>query len=112
MRIDSFYAAPERKASEEVRLGSEWTSASDPDGTYSLFWVEATREVCALRSGAVVIGPGAPKPYGVYLPRVRNEGSEDREVTILGTADLDEVKAMIALAGPSQRTLEWLRERL
>jgi hypothetical protein len=66
VKVDEFYADPRRRDSEEVGLGRGWTSAADPGASFSLFWVAATGEVCALRSGPVAFGPGAPKPMGVY----------------------------------------------
>ena len=110
MKVDEFYERRDRRTSEEIVLGRDWTSASG--ATFSLFWLEVTGEVCALRTGPVAVGPGAPKPYGVYYPRVVTEGPDDEEVALLGTANVDEVRALVEGAEPAERTIEWLRERL
>lgn len=84
-----------------------------PTGRYVLRLLDrGHREVFGLRHGPVAFGPGTPKPWGVYLPAVREAFPEDAEATILGTCtDLDSLRAVVEDAeGP--KTLEWLRERL
>ncbi len=113
MKLEEFYSDPKRTDSGEVPLAREWTSASDPGATFSLFWVLETNEVCALRVGPVAMGPGAPKPYLVSVPHMQTLGRAEQEVTVVGRcARLDEVTAIVARAEVSQRTRERLRENL
>ena len=113
MKLEQFYANATRSASKEVALGEGWTSTEDPGATYSVYWIEATGEIFALRTGPVVTGPGVPKPYGVYLPWARTDGREDQEVTILGSrSQKAEVLGVATSTDPADRTLEWLRAQL
>ena len=111
MKITEFYADPDRKASGEVELATGWTSEVDPGATFSIFWVQETAEVYALRHGPQTISGGLPKPYLVDVPKVRTVGREDQEITVLGTATRhDEVAALVSRA--EETTLEWLSDKL
>jgi len=113
MKLEEFYSDRKRKDSGEVPLASGWTSASDPGATFSLFWILETKEVCALRVGPVAMGPGAPKPYLVSVPRMQTLGRAEQEVSVIGRcARLDDVTAIVERADDPHRTLEWLRENL
>lgn len=113
MKIDEFYADEARQRSGETPLAQGWTSKDDPDATFNLFWVVETGEVCALRIGAVAMGPGAPKPYLIYLPRMVTIGREEQEITILGESERhDVVMDLVTAAPPDERRIEWLRQEL
>lgn len=110
MRLDEFYADPQRRRSAEVSLGAGWTSSDDPGQTFSVYWLRDTGEVVSLLVGPVAFGPGAPKPFGVYLPRMQTVGGDDQEVSVIGK--IADVEAIMSASDRDPRTLEWLRERL
>lgn len=113
MRLEEFYADPKRRGSDERSLGRGWTSSNYPGTTFSVYWLRETGEVVALLVGPVVIGPGAPKPFGVYLPRTQTVGRDDQEVLVIGkVARPGDVEAIVNASNRDPRTLEWLRERL
>lgn len=88
MKITEFYSDPKRKASGEVELATGWTSPADPVATFSIFWIQDTAEVYALRHGPQTISGGLPKPYLVDVPKIRTTGREDQEISILGRTDM------------------------
>lgn len=59
LTVGAFYEQnPLRRSSDEVDLGDGWSDASDSTCTYSVFWIEDTGEVYALRvprSGVTVM---------------------------------------------------------
>lgn len=111
MKLGEFYEDKRRRTSGEVPLAEDWTSKTDPDATFKLFWIVETGEVCALRVGPVVMIPRPPTLYGVYVPKMESMGVENNEISILGhSGRLPMVTELVA--GAPQTTIEWMRQEL
>lgn len=114
MRLDDFFADETRRSSRELGLGSGWTSSGDEGAGYTVYWIEQTEELYAVRHPAVGFGPGTVKPYGAYIPRAEKP-DEDREARLLGRAGrktYDELLAEVEASPDHPRSLEALEERL
>jgi hypothetical protein len=113
MRLAELFADPIRRDSDEVCLGSGWTSHAEPGTTYTVYWIASTGEVYGLRHPDVAFGPGAPKPFGAYIPRFSSHDA-NLEAELLGRADGETIAELHAQTeGPeAARSIERLRERL
>ena len=115
LNVKQFYLDERRRASCEVAFGLEWTVSSDPDATYGVHWIEATKEVYVLR------GPKSP----IFLPNSLYGGAstvaprfadDEYEVIVLGKVASKEVLGEALegweeqMAGPT--SLQLIRERL
>ena len=79
-----------------------------------MYWIEKTGEVYGVRHEPVAFGPGAPKPYGAYLPTF-SRADERNEVRLFGTVDLEaflEIEAEAEALPSAQRSLAWLDGRV
>jgi hypothetical protein len=93
--IKVFFGDERRRSSREIRLGIDWRSASDPDGLYTVFWLEDTGELYAMRNGRrSVILPGS----GELLDHLKFHQPRRPEVEVLGHlsgARFEQLKAVL-----------------
>jgi hypothetical protein len=107
LKIEEFFADEARRGSNELSLGHDWSASHDPRASFSLFWIENTHELYALRLVDPGFGPGTVKPFGIYLPAVE-EADTEQEVTLLGTIpSLDRLHETIERLG-DQRDIDEL----
>lgn len=114
MRFDDFYADPRRSGSPERSLGPGWISDDEDGVAYTVYWIEQTGELYGVRHEPVIVGPGAPKPYGAYLPTA-SAVDERREVLLLGTVGREtyvEIEGRAESLPATERSLGWLAARI
>ena len=112
MRVEDFFAEPGRQASDEIFLGSGWTTPEDPGADYAVYWIKRTGDLYGLRHAEIGFGPGAPKWFGVYLPRFSKQ-DERRELMWFGRVGPESIGRIVEDAKVLEdQTLEWLRSRL
>jgi hypothetical protein len=113
LTVEVFYQDEQRRHSPEVSLGYGWADASDPNGSYSVSWLEHTGELYAMLDGnrATMLGTG------VDVVDVFRFRSPPALIEVLGHLDADDLQAL--LADPDTPTarrgpdgLGWLRRRL
>jgi hypothetical protein len=56
--LNEFFEDDRRRESPEKRFGSRWRSVDDEEAVYSIFWLAATGELCALEAPATDIKVG------------------------------------------------------
>ncbi|MDP9066723.1 MAG: hypothetical protein M3N53_00040 [Actinomycetota bacterium] len=113
MTVDRFYAEnPLRRESQEIDLGDGWRDAADPTCTFSVFWIEQTGEVYALR----VPNPPSLVHDGVGDYGLSGSAFAAATVEVLGHArtrdELDERlgERDTKIAGPDG--ISWIRSQL
>lgn len=116
--LEAFYSNDERRTSEEVRFGSGWQSTAAPDDVFSIFWLSATKELCALRSPDIDVQPDGPvRRFILGIPLHTNPGElRDEDVRVEVLAELSE-EVRTRLSGWETHNTEpdgygWLRRQL
>ncbi len=114
--LREFYEDDRRRDSEEVGFGSEWLSAGYPGFEFSVFWVAATQELCALRSPLRDVASDGPvSRFVLGIPPHTNPWElRDEEVSVEVLAYLPKEEVDQRLAGWETRNrepggLDWLR---
>lgn len=113
MTVDQFYEQnPLRRSSAEIDLGDGWRAAEEAGCTFSVFWLEQTGEVYALR---------VPNPYTIVTGGAGDHGLGGSSlgpatVEILGQArtreELDQRLVGWELKISDSNGVDWIRSQL
>ena len=116
--LDEFYAEHPRRRSPEAHLGGGWHSRVYVSFEFSLFWIEETKELCALWARKRDVGPrGSFSPFSWPVPlysQIQPPKDKELSVEILGVLEETEVEQALAgweehLADPDG--FEWIKEQ-
>jgi hypothetical protein len=98
--VDAFYADRARSESREVRLGTNWRNLNRPGFVYSVFWLEATKELCAMRAPVrdVYVSGGNENFFDPFPIHAEVSRLPDALVTVevLGTFNLEDVQRLLS----------------
>lgn len=98
--LGSFYADPHRSGSREIRFGSGWRSRNYESFEFNVFWVEATKELCALRSPIRhVRSDGVISRFVLGLPphaEVQELKDNELSIEVLGRLDEEQLRVVLA----------------
>lgn len=118
--LDEFYAEDTRRRSHEVHLGVGWRSRDYVSFEFSLFWIEETKELCALRAPKRDVGPRGPFSPGSFVPvplyhNIQPPKEKELNIEVLAVLDRDQLEKN--LAGWEQHVadrdgLEWVKARV
>lgn len=114
--LESFYSNAERSDSREIGFGSGWRNRNYEFFEFTVFWIETTRELCALRSPIRhVRSDGMFSRFLLSLPpHAQVERLKDSELTVEVLARLDEEQLLTVLSGWEDHQkdadgFEWIR---
>lgn len=114
--LGTFYEDERRTDSRELRFGLNWRSTAMPMFEFSVFWLEVTEELCALRSPIRdVVSDGPVSRFIVGIPPHTNpQKLRDEEVTVEVLANLTEKEVLDRLGGWEAHNadpdgFDWLR---
>ena len=104
--LGTFYEDERRTDSRELRFGLNWRSTAMPMFEFSVFWLEVTEELCALRSPIRdVVSDGPVSRFIVGIPPHTNpQKLRDEEVTVEVLANLTEKESSIVSADGRRTT--------
>lgn len=118
--LDEFYSVDSRRRGPELHLGVGWRSGDYVLFEYSLFWIQETRELCALRAPKRDVGPRGPFSNPLFAPvplyhNIQPPKEKELGIEVLARLEEDEVKELLAgweehLADPAG--FEWVKERV
>ena len=108
--LNEFFEDERRRESPEKRFGSRWRSVDDEGAVYSIFWLAATGELCALEAPAtdVKVGGGLSNIFTSPLLWANTQPPADASlfVSVLGMVIEDESELDDAYLAGWERTSE------
>ena len=118
--LKAFFEDERRRESPEKRFGTRWRSLDDEDAVYSIFWLAATGELCALEAPAtdVKVGGGLTNIFTSPLLWANTQPPADASllVYVLGViedeAELDELLAGWEDHEDEPDGLAWIEESI
>lgn len=117
--LESFYANPARSGSREMRFGSGWRSRNYGFFEFTVFWIQNTRELCALRSPIRhVRSDGMFSRFFLGLPpHAEVQKLKDAELTVevLGRLNEEHLLAVLSDWKDHQEDadgFEWIRSKV
>jgi hypothetical protein len=94
--LESFYADPRRHSGKELHFGLGWRTPRYEFFEFDVFWLEGTRELCALHSPVRDVRSDGPfSRFILGLPphfRKQELRGEEVEVDVLALLDEDQVQ--------------------
>lgn len=118
--LDQFYTQDPRRRSHELHLGVGWRSRDYGLFEFSIFWIEGTKELCALRAPRRDVGPRGPFSHAFFAPaplyhNIQPPKEKELGIEVLAVCEEGEVRETLAsweehVADPEG--FEWVKEQV